>query len=57
MAIAVRWERLGHGPFVTMFEILSSNVWSLMLAFSIAYWRLPAVRPVAALVMPRNNFV
>lgn len=52
MAIAVRWQRLDHGPFVTMFEILSSNVWSLMLAFSIAYWRLPAVRPVAAVVMP-----
>ena len=51
-AIALRWQRLDHGPFVTMFEILSSNVWSLMLAFCIAYWRLPAVRPVAAVVMP-----
>jgi len=40
VAIAARWERVDHGPFVTMFEILSSNVWSLMLAFSIAYWRL-----------------
>lgn len=52
VAIVVRWQRLDHGPFVTMFEILSSNVWSLMLAFSLAYWRLPAVRPVAAVVMP-----
>lgn len=51
-AIVLRWQRLDHGPFVTMFEILSSNVWSLMLAFSFAYWRLPAVRPVAALIMP-----
>jgi cytochrome c-type biogenesis protein CcsB len=52
VAISLRWQRLDHGPFVTMFEILSSNVWSLMLAFTIAYWRLPAVRPVAAVVMP-----
>jgi cytochrome c-type biogenesis protein CcsB len=51
-SIAVRWDRLGHGPFVTMFEILSSNVWSMMLVFSLAYWRLPAVRPSAAVVMP-----
>lgn len=51
-AIALRWQRLEHGPFVTMFEILSSNVWSLMLVFAIAYWRLPAIRPVAAIVMP-----
>lgn len=52
VSLAMRWGRLGHGPFVSMFEILSSNVWSLMLVFVIAYWRLPAVRPVAALVMP-----
>lgn len=51
-SIAVRWDRLGHGPFVTMFEILSSNVWSLLLAFALAYWRLPAIRASAAVVMP-----
>ncbi len=51
-AIALRWERLGHGPFITMFEILSSNVWSLMLAFALAYWRIPKIRPAAAVVMP-----
>lgn len=28
-SIALRWERLGHGPFVNLYEILSSNVWSL----------------------------
>lgn len=52
VALGGRWVRLDHGPFVTMFEILSSNVWSLMLVFVVAYWRLRPVRPVAALVMP-----
>ena len=51
-ALLVRWERLGHGPFVSMFEILSSNIWSLLLAFSIAYWRIPQIRASAAVVMP-----
>ena len=51
-SIAMRWERLGHGPYVTMFEILSSNVWSLMLIFAIAYWRIAAIRAAAAVVMP-----
>jgi ABC-type transport system involved in cytochrome c biogenesis permease subunit len=51
-SIGLRWERVGHGPFITLFEILSSNVWSLLLVFSIAYWRVPAVRPSAAVVMP-----
>lgn len=51
-ALLVRWERLGHGPFVSMFEILSSNIWSLLLAFIIAYWRIPQIRASAAVVMP-----
>ena len=51
-AIGLRWERLGHGPFITMFEVLSSNVWSLTAIFALAYWRLPPVRPIAAIVMP-----
>jgi ABC-type transport system involved in cytochrome c biogenesis permease subunit len=51
-SLLIRWERLGQGPFVTMFEILSSNIWSLVLVFAIAYWRIPQIRPSAALVMP-----
>jgi len=51
-SIALRWDRLGHGPYITLFEILSSNIWSLLLVFSLAYWRLPSVRPSAAVVMP-----
>jgi len=52
LSIGLRWNRLDHGPFITMFEILSSNIWSLLLVFSIAYWRIRAIRPAAAVVMP-----
>jgi ABC-type transport system involved in cytochrome c biogenesis permease subunit len=52
VSLGLRWERLGHGPFITMFEILSSNVWSLLLIYGLAYWRVPAVRPAAVVVMP-----
>lgn len=52
LSIAVRWERLGHGPFITMFEILSSNLWSLLLVFALAFWRVRVVRPSAAFVLP-----
>ena len=51
-AIVLRWERLGHGPVITMFEILSSNIWSLLLVYALAYWRIPAIRATAAVVMP-----
>lgn len=52
LSIGMRWERLGHGPFITLFEILNSNVWSLMLAFIVAYWRVPKIRATAAVVLP-----
>jgi len=52
VSLGLRWTRVGHGPFITLFEILASNVWSLMLVFALAYWRVRAVRPAAAVVMP-----
>lgn len=51
-ALGLRWERLGHGPFITMHEVLSSNVWSLALVFVLAAWRYRALRAAAAAVMP-----
>lgn len=44
VALAVRWESLGHGPFTTLHEILSSNLWSLALVYALAAWRLREVR-------------
>ena len=51
-SLGLRWVRLGHGPFVTLFEILSSNIWSLLVVYAIAYRMVRAVRPTAAIVMP-----
>lgn len=52
VSLGLRWQRVGHGPFVTMYEILSSNIWSLTFAFTLAYWRIPQIRASAAFVMP-----
>jgi ABC-type transport system involved in cytochrome c biogenesis permease subunit len=52
VSLGLRWERLGHGPFITLFEVLSSNIFSLLLVFAIAYARVRAIRPAAAVVMP-----
>ena len=35
-SLAARWIHVGHGPFITLFEILSSNVFSLTLVFRLA---------------------
>ncbi len=52
VSIVMRWDRLGHGPYITMYEILLSNVWSLLAIYVLAYWRIPAIRATAAVVMP-----
>ena len=43
-AIAIRWYEVGYGPFLTLYEILLSNVFSLALIVSIAYGLSPATR-------------
>ena len=53
-ASAVRWVAVGQGPFLTMFEILLSSLFSLGLVFGIACRRSPETcrgAPVATLVL------
>lgn len=52
IALGARWVRLDRVPVIGGYEMLSANVWGLMLAVTLAYWRLPRLRPVAALLMP-----
>lgn len=52
LSIALRWERLGHGPYITLYEVLLSNIWSLLVVYVMAYWRIPQIRATAAVVMP-----
>lgn len=51
-ALAARWYTLGHGPFTTMYEILSSNVWSLLLVMAFAYLRWAPARPALLIGLP-----
>lgn len=51
-AIAARWVRIGHGPWISLFELLMSQMWSLGLIFALLYWRLPGLRPSAVIVLP-----
>lgn len=51
-AISVRWMRIGHGPWISLFELLMSQLCSLGLIFMLLYWRLPGLRPSAVVVLP-----
>ncbi len=52
LSLATRWNALGHGPFTTMLEILSSNLWSLSLMILLAWSVVREVRGAAALATP-----
>ncbi|WP_448191354.1 cytochrome c biogenesis protein CcsA [Azospirillum sp. sgz301742] len=52
VSIALRWQRLDHGPYVDMFEVLSSNVWSLHAAALAAVLLMPRLRGLLAAVLP-----
>lgn len=52
LSIGARWLRLDHLPVGNAFEMLSANIWGLMLAVAIGYWRLPRLRAFAAILMP-----
>ena len=51
-AIIARWIRIGHGPWISLFELLMSQMWSLGLIFAALYWKLPGLRPSAVIVLP-----
>ena len=51
-AIAQRWVRTGQGPFLTLFDVLLSNIFSLGLIAALAYWLVAVVRPAAAVAVP-----
>ena len=48
LTIIVRWVTLGQGPFMTLYEVLISNLFSLGLIFSIACYLNKSVQPAAA---------
>ncbi len=52
ISIGVRWYSIGHVPVVGPYEMLSANVWGLMVAVAVGYWMLPKVRAFVAVVMP-----
>jgi ABC-type transport system involved in cytochrome c biogenesis permease subunit len=44
IAILMRWVRVDHGPFINLYEILSSNIWSLSIITLLVYARIPSIR-------------
>lgn len=50
--IGMRWLRLGHGPYVNQYEILSSNIHTLHTALLFGVLAVRRLRPILAVALP-----
>jgi len=57
ISIALRWVQSGEGPFVTMYEVLISNLFSLGLIFFLVYKLLPVSQSSSLLVLPLLSLI
>ena len=52
LSILLRWLHTGNGPFLTLYEVLLSNLFSLGLIFLLVFIGVPRARPASLLVLP-----
>lgn len=51
-SLLIRWRAVGHGPYISTYEILNSDVWIAVLFFLLFQWRRRAFSHLGTLVMP-----
>lgn len=51
-SLLVRWVHLGHGPYVSRYEVFSSDAWISVLVFLFAQAVYPQIKAAGAIVMP-----
>jgi ABC-type transport system involved in cytochrome c biogenesis permease subunit len=51
VGISLRWQRVGHGPFISMYEVLVSSMLTLSLVWRLASWRVAVLRHSAPVVL------
>ena len=50
--LIARWLAVGHGPYMTRGEVLSSNAWAALIVFlAVLRWR-PQLKPAGLLIVP-----
>jgi len=51
-AIAGRWARVGHAPFLGFYEVISTYALVGVAAYALLVWRKPQLRPAGLVLMP-----
>jgi cytochrome c-type biogenesis protein CcsB len=51
-AVGGRWSRLGHGPYLGFYEVISSYALFAVVVYVVLAWRLKQLRPLGAVMLP-----
>jgi ABC-type transport system involved in cytochrome c biogenesis permease subunit len=51
-ALALRWLEVGHGPYVTRYEVISADTFLVVATWFVAAWLAKGLRGLGALVAP-----
>ncbi len=51
-SLGVRWVRLGHGPYLGLYEVVQALVWCVVVFFVVVAWRSPRLSAAGIAVMP-----
>jgi cytochrome c-type biogenesis protein CcsB len=54
LALALRYFRVGHGPYMLKYEVLSSNAWIAIVMLLLFVWRRPGWASVALIALPAS---
>ncbi|MEW6427887.1 MAG: cytochrome c biogenesis protein CcsA [Thermodesulfobacteriota bacterium] len=57
LALLSRWLTTGHGPYISRYEVLSSNAWVALVLYLLAGRIYPRVRPASIVVFPAAFFL
>lgn len=51
-AITIRWVRVGHGPVLGFYEVVSSFALFAVLGLALLVWRMPGLKRLGTVIMP-----
>lgn len=51
-AITIRWVRVGHGPVLGFYEVVSSFALFAVLGLALLAWRMPGLKRLGTVIMP-----
>lgn len=57
LALLSRWLIIGHGPYISRYEVLSSNAWVALVLYLLAARIYPRVGPASVVVFPAAFFL